>query len=67
MANKNYLDEDGVRVLLGYVNDGLEVKLDKADTSNFATKTEVQNISNNYTSKEEMEDELNAVETALTG
>lgn len=67
MANKNYLDEDGVRVLLGYINDGLEVKLDKADTANFATKTEVQNISNNYTSKEEMEDELNAVETALTG
>jgi hypothetical protein len=65
-TKKNYLDEDGVRVLVNYVNDGLDLKMDKTEIANYATKTEVQNIANNYTSKEEVENEIDAVEASLT-
>ena len=51
-VNKIYLDEDGVRILLNYINDGLNLKIDKTQSSNFVTKNEIQN---NYTSKEEIE------------
>lgn len=51
-VNKIYLDEDGVRILLNYINNGLNLKIDKTQSSNFVTKNEIQN---NYTSKEEIE------------
>lgn len=41
---KYYLDENGVRVLVRYINDGLETKLEKTALDNLATKNETQGI-----------------------
>ena len=41
---KYYLDENGVRVLVRYINDGLETKLEKTVLDTLATKDETQGI-----------------------
>ena len=45
MANKYYLDQDGVRLLVQNFNDNLSAKVDKADMSAYATKAELNNVS----------------------
>ena len=42
---KYYLDQDGTRILVRYIDDNLAQKADKSDLSNLATKQDLQNVS----------------------
>ena len=45
MANKYYLDQDGVRVLVDHFHNDLSIKADKTELANYATKDELDNVS----------------------
>lgn len=45
MANKYYLDQDGVRVLVEHFNNSLDTKANKGDLIQYATKSDLENVS----------------------
>lgn len=44
MSVKYYLDQDGTRELVNYINNGLSVKLEQADLADYATKAELADL-----------------------
>lgn len=42
---KYYLDQDGTRILVRYIDDNLAQKADKSDLTNLATKEDLENVS----------------------
>jgi hypothetical protein len=44
---KYYLDQNGTKVLVQYINNGLDQKMDKTELANLATKQDLQNVTVN--------------------